>query len=282
VTQSHGSTITLATGSTSRRKCDYDSQAAEEHTVIVCFAGLAEGARPVLFVPYPIILSTQSMEISMMPTKLLTRNIQIVCLLGIVLASVLFAPSQSLAWGNNESALPVFSDFSKTVQNGEEDVLRGVYVPSVLALPIVQQPANSPGFVSGRNGEATQFSLAAQNGNVGLLAHNTLSGSSFSKLAIGQEVRLIYGGGRVEYFVITEILQYQALQPTSPWSDFRDMTAADGRTITAQQLFERVYSGPRHITFQTCIEAEGNVSWGRLFVLAKPMSRYFLYNRPAR
>jgi hypothetical protein len=222
------------------------------------------------------------MEISMMPTKLLTRNIQIVCLLGIVLASVLFAPSQSLAWGNNESALPVFSDFSKTVQNGEEDVLRGVYVPSVLALPIVQQPANSPGFVSGRNGEATQFSLAAQNGNVGLLAHNTLSGSSFSKLAIGQEVRLIYGGGRVEYFVITEILQYQALQPTSPWSDFRDMTAADGRTITAQQLFERVYSGPRHITFQTCIEAEGNVSWGRLFVLAKPMSRYFLYNRPAR
>jgi len=35
-------------------------------------------------------------------------------------------------------------------------------------------------------------------------------------------------------------------------------------------LFRLVYRGERHITFQTCIEAYGNGSWGRLFVIAKP------------
>jgi len=59
----------------------------------------------------------------------------------------------------------------------------------------------------------TQFSLPSQFGNVGLLAHNTLSGKFFFQLEVGQEVRLVYGDGRVEYFVIQRILQYQALQP---------------------------------------------------------------------
>jgi len=87
-----------------------------------------------------------------------------------------------------------------------------------------------------KNGETTQFSMAAQFGSIGLLAHNNLSGRSFSKLELGQEVRLVYGGGKVEYFVITEILQYQALQPTSQWSEFRDLAGADNKTITAEQL----------------------------------------------
>jgi hypothetical protein len=86
----------------------------------------------------------------------------------------------------------------------------------------------------------------------------------------------------VEYFVVTEILQYQALQPTSQWSEFRDLAGAGGKTTTAEQLFKRVYSGMRHVTFQTCIEAGGNVSWGRLFVLATPMVRYSNYNHPGR
>ncbi|HJR78961.1 MAG TPA: hypothetical protein VJ821_02740 [Anaerolineales bacterium] len=201
----------------------------------------------------------------------------------VVLVSLLVINSiPALAGASSEPALPTFANFSQTVQNGEEEILRGVYVPNVLALPVVQQPAGSPGYVSGKNGEATQFSMAAQTGNVGLLAHNTLSGRFFSRLAVGQEVRLIYGGGKVEYFVVTEILQYQALQPTSQWSDFRDLANSGGKTITAGQLFERVYSGTRHVTFQTCIEAEGNVSWGRLFILAKPLPRFSDYNRPGR
>jgi hypothetical protein len=212
----------------------------------------------------------------------LTRSTLNASLLLAVLLSFFFQPIPVEARSNNDPALPGFADFSQTVQSGEADVLRGVYVPNVLALPVVQQPAGSPGYVSNQNGQATQFSMAATFGNVGLLAHNTLSGRSFSQLAVGQEVRLIYGGGKVEYFVITEILQYQALQPTSQWGEFRDLAGTGGKTITAEQLFKRVYSGARHVTFQTCIEAEGNASWGRLFVLATPIVRYSNYNHPGR
>ena len=163
---------------------------------------------------------------------------------------------------------PNFADFNKSVQNGEADVLRGVYVSDVLALPVVQQPADKPYYVSNHDGEATQFSIASQYGNIGLLAHNNLSGRSFSQLAVGQEVRLVYGDGRVEYFVITEVLHFQALQPESVSSSFRNL---DGNEVlSAGEMFNRAYVGERRVVFQTCIKAEGKASWGRLFVVAVP------------
>jgi len=168
----------------------------------------------------------------------------------------------------NETALPDYKSFLQSVQNGQNGVLRGVYVPGVFALPIVQQPSGNPGFVSQNNDEITQFNMAAEAGNVGLLAHNYLSGAIFTNLSTGQEVRLIYGDGAVEYFVIDQILQYQALQPYSPTSEFRDLET--NVTISAEQLFRMVYRGDRHVTFQTCIEANGNGSWGRLFIIAQP------------
>jgi hypothetical protein len=169
---------------------------------------------------------------------------------------------------NNETALPDYKSFIESVQNGQKGVLRGVYVPGVFALPIVQQPVGNPGFVSQNNDEITQFNMAAEAGNIGLLAHNYLSGASFTNLAAGQEVRLIYGDGTVEYFVIDQILQYQALQPYSPNSDFRDLET--NVTISAEELFRQVYRGEKHVTFQTCIEANGLGSWGRLFIIAQP------------
>lgn len=168
---------------------------------------------------------------------------------------------------NNALLLPGFLDFAKSMQNGTHD-LRGVYVADVLALPIVQQPANNAAFVSPNDNEITQFGMASQYGNVGLLAHNFLSGELFSQLQVGQEIRLVYGDGRVEYFIVTEILRYQATQPTSPYSSFRNVDKDE--TFTAEQMFKRVYLGDRHVTFQTCIEANGNSSWGRLFVIATP------------
>jgi len=110
-----------------------------------------------------------------------------------------------------ETTLPDYQSFVTMVRNGEQGVLRGVYVPGVLALPVVQQPLGNPGFVSQRNNELTQFSMATEVGNVGLLAHNFLSGATFTNLSVGQEVRLIYGDGTVEYFEIDQILRYQAL-----------------------------------------------------------------------
>jgi hypothetical protein len=185
-----------------------------------------------------------------------------------VFISAFFNPNAAFALKNGKSPLPAFSDFSKSVQNGDASTLRGVYVPDVLALPIVQQPAGNAGYVSIEDGKLTQFGMASKFGNVGLLAHNHLSGKSFSQLAVGQEVRLVYGNGKVENFVITEVLQYQALQPTSPYSSFHNLTKDE--TLTAEQMFKRVYFGDRHITFQTCIARDGSSSWGRLFVIAVP------------
>ena len=190
-----------------------------------------------------------------------------------VLGSLLFNANSTLAMGDNTVHLPDFTVFSQAVQNGEADSLRGVYAPNVMALPIVQQPSGNAGYVSNNEGQATQFAMASQFGNIGLLAHNYLSGKSFSHLAVGQEVRLVYGDGRVEYFIVTEILQYQALQPTSPWSSFRDLN--DNATLNSEQMFKRVYAGDRHVTFQTCIQEEGISSWGRLFVVAVPKTDFF-------
>ena len=170
--------------------------------------------------------------------------------------------------GYSKSAIPGFQDFYDPIQNGEVGTLRGVYVPNVLALPIVQQPANKPYYVSSQDGEVTQFSAVSRYGNIGLLAHNNLSGKSFSRLSVGQEVELIYGDGKIEKFVVTEVLRFQALQPDSQQSSFLNLDHPE--TLSASQMFNRVYTGSHHLIFQTCIDAYGNGSWGRLFILAIP------------
>jgi hypothetical protein len=192
-----------------------------------------------------------------------------------ILIGLAFRPIPAQALGAGTS-LPDFRDFSKSVQNNQAGVLRGVYVPDVLAFPVIQQPVGNPGYVSPEDGQITQFSMPSPFGNVGLLAHNNLSGRFFSRLAVGQEVRLVYGDGKVEYFLITQILQFQALDPTSPYSSFRDLSNAE--KLTAEQLFNKVYRGDRHVTFQTCIEANGEPSWGRLFVIALPMPEYPIFD----
>ena len=185
-----------------------------------------------------------------------------------VFICLLLQPSPAVALGNQGVALPGFGEFVKTVRNSEADVLRGVYVPDVLAFPVSQQPSGNNAYVSDADGEITQFDMASRFGNVGLLAHNHLSGRFFSQLSIGQEVRLVYGDGKVEYFVITQILQFQAFQPTNPYSSFRDLK--NDEILSAGELFNKVYGGERHVRFQTCIAANENLSWGRLFVLATP------------
>jgi hypothetical protein len=188
-----------------------------------------------------------------------------------VFVSIFFNPISALALKEKDVLLPDFLDFSEAVQNGKADSLRGVYVSNIMALSVVPQPDGNAGYVSNNDGQVTQFALATQYGNIGLLAHNHLSGKFFSQMTIGQEVRLVYGDGKVESFVVTEILQYQALQPSSLWSSFRSL--ADDTTLSAGEMFKRVYDGDRHITFQTCIYAEGNASWGRLFIIAMPSAK---------
>ena len=207
-------------------------------------------------------------------TKRMTR---IVPLLLAIFVTLFHTPAPARALGN-AGTLPPFAEFSRAVQNGDSRALRGVYVEDVLALPIIQQPSGNPAYVSSNDGEITQFGMAAQYGNIGLLAHNHLSGKLFASLAAGQQVRLVYGDGKVETFVITEVWRYQALQPASPYSSFRNLDENE-ENLTADQMFRLAYLGDRHVTFQTCIEAYGNPSWGRLFVVAVPKSEYLSFEK---
>ena len=198
----------------------------------------------------------------------MTRTALHLNLLALLLTVFFLNPGSTQAIGNSDRTLPGFADFRRSVQNGEADVLRSVYAPTVLALPVVQQPEDRPYYVSNQDGEATQFSMATQYGNIGLLAHNTLSGRSFSQLSIGQQVYLVYGDGRVDDFVVANILRFQASKPESVSSSFHNL---DGKeTLSAGEMFSRAYGGERHLVFQTCIEANGNASWGRLFIVAMP------------
>ena len=93
-----------------------------------------------------------------------------------IMLSLFFTPVSALAQEYAEQSFPRFSTFVETIQNGKAGVLEGVYVPNVFALPVTQQPVGNPGFVSQAADTVTQFGMAAEVGNVGLLAHNNLAG----------------------------------------------------------------------------------------------------------
>ena len=162
--------------------------------------------------------------------------------------------------------LPDLGTFIQSVGNGDAHTVRGVYINGLFASPVVQQPANDSSFVSTMPDTLTQFSLPSAYGNIGLLAHDFLAGAYFSQLSTGQVVQVIYGNGRIENFIVTQIEQYQATDPTSLYSKFIDLNSQ--QVLSSTELFKKVYTGPTHVTFQTCIEKNGNSSWGRLFVIA--------------
>ena len=55
----------------------------------------------------------------------------------------------------------------------------------------------------------------------------------------------------------------------NPYSQFKDLETQT--SLTAEELFNNVYRGDYHLTLQTCIENNGNSSWGRLFIVASPV-----------
>jgi len=110
--------------------------------------------------------------------------------------------------------------------------------------------------------------LAAHNHVIGLLAHDDLAGAFFPYLKMGQEVRIVYGVGRVGYYQINLLARFEAPQPDSQNGIYMDLKS--NITYTAQELFTKFYNGDAHVTFQTCILKGGNLSWRRLFVTAIP------------
>ncbi len=166
------------------------------------------------------------------------------------------------------TTLPPLSAFVDQMNNGRASELRGVYVPNILADSVVQQPKGDATYVSTAPGVVTQFGPATSIGSTGLLAHNFLAGQQFPLLSRGDLIYLVYGDGHRGAYVVTQMLQYQALQPESPYSNFVDLS--DGVLMSASSLFSIAYGRPGDVVLQTCIAANGDPSWGRLFIVAEP------------
>lgn len=166
-----------------------------------------------------------------------------------------------------EQEMQALMQFSETVMNGVDDLVTGVFVNDVLALPVIQQPSGSAAYVATENDVATQFALAEQYGTIGILAHNHLAGISFFDVSSGQDVYVVFGDGTTAHYVVTEIRRFQALEPYSPYSEFIDLDSA--AHLTSSDVFYEMYGSDGRLVLQTCIAAEGVDSWGRLFVIAE-------------
>lgn len=186
------------------------------------------------------------------------------------MASIIHLPPPTSGSWTSRDHLPSLWDFQKAVVNGESKVVRGIYVPGFMALPVVQQPRGNTGFVSEKPQTVTQFQLAAQNDVVGLLAHNYLSGKEFYRLANGLQVMLVLGDGSVQQYQITGLHRYQKLTPGSNWSYYLDLET--GEKFSTYQVFNRFYKGEHHLTFQTCLEKDGLETWGLIFIVAEPLA----------
>jgi hypothetical protein len=167
--------------------------------------------------------------------------------------------------------LPDLASFSASVVNSNPNVLVGVYVPGLFALPVVQQPDGNNDFVAPSDFTLTQYAAPAQYGSIAILAHNYLSGRSFFQLRPGQEFVLVYGDGSLKRFQIQDVHSYQALDSNNPYSDFIDLSDPTGRVMPFTTIFERFYTYPGKVVFQTCIDSNGDPSWGRLFIVANPL-----------
>jgi hypothetical protein len=154
--------------------------------------------------------------------------------------------------------------FAASLKKTDSSQLVGVFVKNIMAVKVVQQ--SSATSVSTSSGTVTQFGMASQYGSIGLLAHNNLSGASFSKLGSGTEIILVYGDGSTKKYQVTAVKKYQALSPSDPYSDFVNLDSPDS-TLSSSDVFSETY-GSGGLVLQTCISKNGNSSWGRLFIIA--------------
>lgn len=169
--------------------------------------------------------------------------------------------------------LPSLDTFVENLASGEADQIVGVYQEDLFAQRVVQQPANDAAYVSPFDNQVTQFNMVnSLTGNLGLLAHNYLSGKYFFEMEIGAPIEVVFGDGSVEEFEVSQILSYQALSPHDVYSDFVNVDT--GAKLSATNLFEQVYGGSYHLTLQTCIRKGDEFSWGRLFVIATPVESH--------
>jgi hypothetical protein len=173
--------------------------------------------------------------------------------------------SDTLAAAGN---LPALEEFSRQVRDGRRNQVRGFYVYGVMALRVVPQPQGDPGYISVEDGTATLFQSAAEFGVTGLLAHNYLSGKEFFRLKMGQELSVVYSDGHIQHYHVSRIEDFQRLSINDLHSNFMELKS--GLEKTTDQVFADFYQGEPHLTLQTCIERNGEWSWGIRLIKGEP------------
>lgn len=163
------------------------------------------------------------------------------------------------------------AEFIQSVTNGNPADLVGVYSPFTFALPITEQPAGKPGYVADEDGLATRFQLASDAGSIGLLAHYQRSGKAFTELTPGQEITLIYGDGSTRSYQVQTFITVQAIEPEEALTEFVSMDETQTR-YSQEALFDLVYRQADRLVLQTCLTGQGSKTWGRVFIIAEPVS----------
>lgn len=149
------------------------------------------------------------------------------------------------------------------------DDVNGVFFGENHFLRVVAQPSGKPEFVSEISGAVTSFQLASNYGNLGLIAHNYLSGRYFSDLKLGDRIYTLNGFRQQRIYQVTRIRRFQALNPRSARSDFIDLDTR--QRCSVNDVFRQIYTGAHHLILQTCIQSGAEREWGRLFVIAEPI-----------
>ena len=178
-------------------------------------------------------------------------------------------PEKNAASPVETTSSAALQKFVEKVTDGQAGAIRGIYADNIMEFPVVQQPSNQPGYVSEQQDVVTEFAMAKKYGVTGILAHNFLAGKVFFDLQLNDLIQVVYGDGSTQTYKIVDVLHYQALSPDSPTSSFTDLD--NGETLSASQLFKKVYAGNGQLTLQTCIQVGSEDSWGRLFLIAEPV-----------
>jgi len=168
-----------------------------------------------------------------------------------------------------EDTLPTLVSFVEELDTDDEGTLAGIYIEDKMAFPVVQQPSDKPAYVSTMDDVVTEFAMARKYNAVGLLAHNYLAGADFSNIVVNDYLVAVYSDGSTQYYQVYDIQSYQALSPYDPYSNFLDLET--NATLTSTELFLQTYGLGNVMVLQTCIKANDEPSWGRLFVMAIPV-----------
>jgi hypothetical protein len=94
------------------------------------------------------------------------------------------------------------------------------------------------------------------------IAHNGLAGKYFSDNAT-----ITYSNGEVIEYRETETIILQAIDPYDPATKY-----TDGKYVyTSDDIHYRIFS--RGVVFATCYDRDGQIGWGRRFVIMKEVTK---------